>query len=243
MIQKIIPGVGQNLQDHLEIYVQQESTQPVTLYNKSSWKFPHNMIKIGLEWFTNRTGLGASSHLETGGFARSDDTVTHPDIQFHFLPSTVHDDGRTNGTCHGYQVINYNFYINLNCNLQVHVGPMRSQSKGYIMLQAKDPRRAPIINPNYMEEDSDWREFRKCIRVSRELFASKAFDEFRGKELAPGPDCQSDADIDRFVKEKAASAYHPSCTCKMGSENDKMAVVNPETMGVYGTENLKVRNQ
>lgn len=99
-----VPGVGQNLQDHLEIYVQQECTQPVTLYNKSSWKFPHNMIKIGLEWFTNRTGLGASSHLETGGFARSDDTVSHPDIQFHFLPSTVHDDGRTNGTCHGYQV-------------------------------------------------------------------------------------------------------------------------------------------
>ncbi|EFO85674.1 hypothetical protein CRE_01528 [Caenorhabditis remanei] len=220
-----LPGVGQNLQDHLEIYVQQESLKPVTLYNKSSWKFPHNMVKIGVEWFTNRTGLGASSHLETGGFARSDENVSHPDIQFHFLPSTVHDDGRTNGTCHGYQV---------------HVGPMRSQSKGYIMLQAKDPRRAPIINPNYMNEDADWREFRRCIRLSRELFASKAFDEFRGKELAPGEKCQSDADIDRFVKEKAASAYHPSCTCKMGSESDKMAVVNPETMGVYGTENLKI---
>ncbi|CAB3404459.1 unnamed protein product [Caenorhabditis bovis] len=220
-----LPGVGKNLQDHLEIYVQQECTQPVTLYNKSSWKFPHNMIKIGLEWFTRRTGLGASSHLETGGFARSNDTVSHPDIQFHFLPSTVHDDGRVNGTCHGYQV---------------HVGPMRSQSKGYLMLQSKDPRRAPIINPNYMNEDDDWKEFRRCIRLSRELFASKSFDEFRGKELAPGEEAQSDADIDKFVKEKAASAYHPSCTCKMGKSDDSMAVVNPNTMGVYGTENLKV---
>uniref|UniRef100_A0A1I7U5I6 Doublecortin domain-containing protein n=1 Tax=Caenorhabditis tropicalis TaxID=1561998 RepID=A0A1I7U5I6_9PELO len=220
-----LPGVGQNLQDHLEIYVQQESTKPVTLYNQSSWKFPHNMIKIGVEWFTNRTGLGATSHLETGGFARSDEQVSHPDIQFHFLPSTVHDDGRTNGTCHGYQV---------------HVGPMRSKSKGYVMLQAKDPRRPPIINPNYMDEDADWREFRKCIRLSRELFASKSFDEYRGKELAPGIECQSDADIDKFVREKAASAYHPSCTCKMGAESDPMAVVDPNTMGVYGTENLKI---
>ncbi|CAI5440603.1 unnamed protein product [Caenorhabditis angaria] len=220
-----LPGVGQNLQDHLEIYVQQECRKPITLYNQSSWKFPHNMVKIGLEWFLARKGLGASSHLETGGFVRSSDDVAHPDIQFHFLPSTVHEDGRVNGSCHGYQV---------------HVGPMRSKSTGYIMLQSKDPRRAPIINPKYLDKDEDWKEFRKCIRISRELFATQPFDEFRGKELAPGSDCQSDADIDRFVREKAASAYHPSCTAKMGPATDKMSVVNPKTLDVYGTENLKI---
>ncbi|CAD6194045.1 unnamed protein product [Caenorhabditis auriculariae] len=220
-----LPGVGQNLQDHLEIYVQQECTKPITLYNKSSWKFPHSMIRIGLDWFLRRKGLATSSHLESGGFARTSDNSDHPDLQFHFLPSTVHDDGRVTGSCHGYQV---------------HVGPMRSQSKGYLKLQAKDPRRAPIINPKYMECDEDWVEFRKAIRLSRELFASKSFDEFRGRELAPGVEVQSDADIDKFVREKSASAYHPSCTCKMGAESDRMAVVNPLTMEVYGTENLKV---
>ncbi|VDM79838.1 unnamed protein product, partial [Strongylus vulgaris] len=241
--------------DHLEIYVQQKCTKPITLYNKSSWKFPHHMIKTGVEWFALRKGLGASSHLETGGFARSSDEVEHPDIQFHFLPSTVHNDGRTVGTCHAYQV---------------HVGNMRTKSKGCIKLSSKDPRRHPIIDPKYMDHDDDWKEFRKCVRLSREIFAQKAFEPFRGEELAPGKDCQkcvrlsreifaqkafepfrgeelapgkdcqSDADIDEFVKHKSASAYHPSGTCKMGSENDRMAVVNPETLTVYGTENLKV---
>ncbi|CAJ0586772.1 unnamed protein product, partial [Mesorhabditis spiculigera] len=219
------PGVGQNLQDHLEIYVQQKCTKPVTLYNKSSWKFPHNMIAIGAEWFARRTGLGASSHLETGGFARSSDDVAHPDIQFHFLPSTVHDDGRGVGQCHAYQV---------------HVGPMRSQSVGSVRLQNKDPRRPPIIDPNYFSVDQDRREFRRCIRLSRELFALQPFDEFRGEELAPGSDCVSDAQIDNFVKAYAASAYHPSCTCKMGPESDKMSVVDPKSLNVHGFENLKV---
>ncbi|TMS36019.1 hypothetical protein L596_003288 [Steinernema carpocapsae] len=219
------PGVGSNLQDHLEIYVQQKCTKPITLYNQSSWKFPHNMVSIGLQWFVNQTGLGASSHLESGGFARSNDQVEHPDIQFHFLPSTVHEDGREVGSCHAYQV---------------HVGPMRSKSRGYLRLQHKDPRRHPILNPNYLSHPDDITEFRKCIEVSRELFAQKAFDEFRGEELAPGADCQSDADIDAFVRAKAASAYHPSCTCKMGDSSDNMAVIDGETMGVHGLEGLKV---
>ncbi|VDN31768.1 unnamed protein product, partial [Cylicostephanus goldi] len=202
------------------------------------------MIKTGLQWFATQTGLGASSHLETGGFARSNDTVEHPNIQFHFLPSTVHDDGRTVGKCHAFQV---------------HVGNMRTQSRGCIKLSSKDPRRHPIIDPNYMDHDDDWKEFRtvridfdydqfsaipglfrKCVQLSRELFAQKSFDPFRGDELAPGKDCKSDADIDNFVKYASASAYHPSGTCKMGPSSDKMAVVNPENMAVYGTENLKV---
>ncbi|KAJ1354309.1 hypothetical protein KIN20_011198 [Parelaphostrongylus tenuis] len=220
-----LPGVGQNLADHLEIYVQQKCTKPITLYNKSSWRFPHNMIRIGLEWFATQKGLGASSHLETGGFARSAPEIAHPDIQFHFLPSTVHNDGRSVGSCHAYQV---------------HVGTMRTKSKGCIKLASKDPRRHPIIDPNYLDHDDDWKEFRKCIRLSREIFAQKAFDPFRGEELAPGREVQSDVQIDNFVKEMSASAYHPSCSCKMGSQSDPMAVVDPETLSVYGTENLKV---
>uniref|UniRef100_A0A7I4Y515 Choline dehydrogenase n=1 Tax=Haemonchus contortus TaxID=6289 RepID=A0A7I4Y515_HAECO len=220
-----LPGVGQNLVDHLEVYVQQKCKLPITLYNKSSWRFPHNMIKIGLEWFVSRKGLGASSHLETGGFARSSSNVKHPDIQFHFLPSTVHDDGRKVGNCHAYQV---------------HVGNMRTKSKGCIKLASRDPRRHPIIDPNYLSHDDDCKEFRKCVRLSREIFAQKAFDPYRGDELSPGKDVTTDAQIDNFVKEMSASAYHPCCSCKMGSRDDKMAVVDPETMSVYGTQNLKV---
>ncbi|KAF8360545.1 hypothetical protein PRIPAC_87468, partial [Pristionchus pacificus] len=220
-----LPGVGSNLQDHLEIYVQQKCTKPVTLYNKSSWKFPHNMIKTGLEWFTTRKGLAASSHLESGGFARSDDTVKHPDIQLHFLPSSVHDDGRSNGTCHAYQV---------------HVGPMRSQSKGTLRLASKDPRRHPILDPQYLSDERDLVEFRACIKLARELFATPAFDEFRGEELAPGADCKTDEQIDTFVRKLAASAYHPSCTAKMGKSSDNMAVVDPSTMKVHGVEGLRV---
>ncbi|KHJ80403.1 putative choline dehydrogenase [Oesophagostomum dentatum] len=220
-----LPGVGENLIDHLEIYVQQKCTKPITLYNKSSWRYPHHMIKIGMEWFSTHKGIGASSHLETGGFARSSDDVEHPDIQLHFLPSTVHDHGRKIGTCHAFQV---------------HVGNMRTKSRGCLKLFSKDPRRHPIIDPKYMDHDDDWKEFRKCIRLSREIFAQKAFDPFRGEELSPGDQYQSDAELDNFVRAKSETAYHPSGTCKMGQESDKMAVVNPETLGVYGTENLKV---
>nr|CAD2127654.1 unnamed protein product [Meloidogyne enterolobii] len=218
-------GVGRNLQDHLEIYVQQKCLKPITLYNKSTWKHPHRMMQIGAQWFLTKTGLAASSHLESGGFARSSPEIPHPDIQFHFLPSTVHDDGRSSPKCHGYQV---------------HVGPMRSKSTGRVYLKSSDPREAPLCDPNYFGDEKDWVEFRQSIRLSRELFAQRAFDDFRGEELAPGKDCQTDEEIDQFVAQYAASAYHPSCTCKMGSSNDNLAVVDPETMNVYGFENLKV---
>ncbi|VDK67112.1 unnamed protein product [Onchocerca ochengi] len=214
-----LPGVGSNLQDHLEVYVQQKCTQPITLYNKSSWRFPHNMIKIGLKWYLSKTGLGTSSHLESGGF------VSHPDIQFHFLPSTVHDDGRITGKCHAYQV---------------HVGPLRSKSKGTITLASNDPRRHPLINPNYLDHIDDYIEFRLAVRIARALLNQRSFDKYRGDELLPGKDCQSNEQIDGFVRKMSASAYHPSCSCKMGIESDKFAVVNPETMSVYGTENLYI---
>ncbi|OZC05436.1 choline dehydrogenase domain protein [Onchocerca flexuosa] len=220
-----LPGVGNNLQDHLEVYVQQKCTQPITLYNRSSWRFPHNMIKIGLKWYLSKTGLGASSHLESGGFVRSTPKVPHPDIQFHFLPSTVHDDGRVTGKCHAYQV---------------HVGPLRSKSKGTITLANNDPRRHPLINPNYLDHIDDYIEFRLAVRIARALLNQRSFDKYRGDELLPGKDCQSNEQIDGFVRKMSASAYHPSCSCKMGIEFDKFAVVNPETMSVYGTENLYV---
>jgi len=183
------------------------------------------MIQIGLQWFYNQTGLAASSHLESGGFARSRPDVEHPDIQFHFLPSTVHDDGRKSGTCHAYQV---------------HVGPMRSKSRGFIRLQSRDPRRHPHLDPNYMDHEDDWVEFRRCIEISREIFAQSSFDAFRAGEIAPGPECTTKEQIDKFIREKAASAYHPSCTCKMGLSSDSEAVVDGETMKVHGIEGLMV---
>uniref|UniRef100_A0AC35TJI7 Choline dehydrogenase n=1 Tax=Rhabditophanes sp. KR3021 TaxID=114890 RepID=A0AC35TJI7_9BILA len=224
-IQNDLPSVGSNLQDHLEIYVQNKCIKPITLYDKSSWKFPHNMVKIGLEWFVKREGLGASSHLESGGFAKSSSDIKYPDIEFHFLPSTVHDDGRENGTCHAFQV---------------HVGPMRSKSVGNIRLKDSNPLSHPLINPNYLNHQDDLKEFRKCIELSREIFSQQAFDIYRGDEMAPGKEVQSNDEIDAFVRQKAASAYHASCSCKMGDINDPNAVVDSQTMNVRGTKNLKI---
>ncbi|KAI3420307.1 hypothetical protein GPALN_003618 [Globodera pallida] len=220
-----MPGVGRNLQDHLELFVQQKCTKPITLYNKSTWRHPHRMVMAGLQWFLTKKGLAATSHLESGGFARSSPEMDHPDLQFHFLPSTVHDDGRQNPKCHAFQV---------------HVGPMRSKSTGEVTLQSNDPRRSPLLNPNYLSHEQDLVEFRRAVCLSRELFAQKAFDEFRGDELTPGKECQTDNQIDDFVRQNSVSAYHPSCTCKMGPSSDPMAVVDPETMNVHGFENLKV---
>nr|XP_006631189.2 PREDICTED: choline dehydrogenase, mitochondrial [Lepisosteus oculatus] len=216
-----LPGVGNNLQDHLEVYVQQECTQPITLYKAQ--KSVH-MVKIGLEWLLKFTGYGATAHLESGGFIRSRPGVTHPDIQFHFLPSQVIDHGRISSKIEAYQV---------------HVGPMRSTSRGWIKLKSANPQDHPIIEPNYLSTDVDVMEFRQCVKLSRELFAQKAFDEFRGRELQPGSHVHSDEEIDAFVREKADSAYHPSCTCKMGRPSDPMAVVDPEAR-VIGVEKLRV---
>ncbi|XP_038578905.1 choline dehydrogenase, mitochondrial [Micropterus salmoides] len=216
-----LPGVGSNLQDHLELYVQQQCTQPITLFKAQK---PFQMVKIGLEWLTRFTGYGATAHMESGGFIRSRPHVTHPDIQFHFLPSQVIDHGRVASKLEAYQV---------------HVGPMRSTSIGWIKLKSANPSEHPVVQPNYLSTDIDVWEFRECVKLSREIFAQKAFNPFRGPEVLPGPQVQSDADIDAFVRRKADSAYHPSCTCKMGSPNDPMAVVDPNTR-VLGLERLRV---
>ncbi|KAG9472064.1 choline dehydrogenase, mitochondrial [Eleutherodactylus coqui] len=216
-----LPGVGQNLQDHLEVYVQQMCTKPVTLYRAQK---PLAMLKIGIEWMWKFTGYGATAHLESGGFIRSAPGVGHPDIQFHFLPSQVIDHGRVSPNIEAYQV---------------HVGTLRETSVGWIRLRSTDPGVHPFINPNYLSTEKDIVDFRQCVKLSREIFAQKAFDEFRGPEFLPGPSVQSDKEIDAFIRQKADTAYHASCTCKMGQPTDPTAVVDPETK-VIGVENLRV---
>jgi len=163
-----LPGVGQNLQDHLEVYIQHKCTKPITLYNAQQ---PLKMIAVGAEWLLKQTGLGASSHLSAGGFIRSRPGLTHPDIQFHFLPSQVIDHGRQAPKVEGFQV---------------HVGPMRATSVGWLKLKSKNPKDHPIIEPNYLSTEIDRWEMRQCVKLAREIFAQKAFDEFRDEEIRPG---------------------------------------------------------
>jgi choline dehydrogenase len=215
------PGVGENLQDHLEFYFQVACTQPVTLYS-SMGLIARAMI--GARWVLRKDGLGATNHFETGGFIRSRAGVPYPDIQFHFLPLAVTYDGSSLAHEHGFQA---------------HVGPMRSKSRGHVRLASADVRDKPKILFNYLSHPDDLEEFRAGLRLTREIFAQKAFDPYRGREIQPGKDVQSDDEIDSFVRSKVESAYHPSCSCKMGRSSDPMAVVDPEGR-VYGVEALRV---
>ena len=219
-----LPGVGENLQDHLEVYVQYKCTHPITLYYHQ-WKFPHVMVKTGLEWFLSSTGDAASTHLDAGAFIRSRPGLQHPDVQYHFLPSVINDHGQKPGTCHAYQA---------------HAGTLRSQSVGQVKLKTSDPRDAPSINANYLSTEDDLKDFRNVIRLTREIFLQKAFDTFRGEEILPGKHVQSDSEIDSFVRAKGDTAYHPSCTCKMGDPDDVNTVVDPKSLKVIGVENLRV---
>lgn len=216
-----LPGVGQNLQDHLEVYIQHVCTQPISLYSATR---PWNQAWIGALWLLTRSGPGASSHFEAGGFIRSRAGVEYPDLQFHFLPIAINYDGSNPARSHGFQA---------------HVGPMRPTSRGRLRLRSADPRDAPSMVFNYMESEQDRREMRDGIRLTREIFAQSAFDPYRGAELAPGPEVQSDAEIDAFVRARAESAYHPSCTCSMGQAEDPEAVVDAEGR-VHGLEGLRV---
>ncbi len=215
------PGVGRNLQDHMEIYVQHACTQPVSLYGAER---PWNKLWIGANWLFLRRGIGASNQFEAGGFIRSAAGVEHPDLQYHFLPIAINYDGSNPYPGHGFQA---------------HVGPMRPTSAGRIELRSADPREPPSILFNYMATEGDRAEMRAAVRLTREIFAQPAFDPYRGRELAPGQGVQSDADIDAFVRAHAESAYHPSCTCKMGPASDPMAVVDAQCR-VYDVEALRV---
>ncbi|MCJ8169546.1 choline dehydrogenase [Atopomonas sediminilitoris] len=221
-VQKHLPGVGQNLQDHLELYVQQACKQPITLYRYT--RLPEQPI-VGAKWFLNHNwGACRTAHLEVGGFIRTEAGVKHPDLQYHFLPSQVIDHGRKNPECHAYQA---------------HVGPMRAESRGYLKLRSANPEQHPLIEPNYLATDRDRWEMRQSVKLTREIFAQQAFEPFRGAELRPGVDVQSDSAIDAFVRQYADSAYHPSCTCKMGSADDPQAVVDSHAR-VFGVGNLRV---
>jgi choline dehydrogenase len=214
-----LPGVGQNLQDHLEVYLQYACKQPVSLYPALQW---WNQPMIGANWLFLGKGIGASNQFEAGGFIRSSADFAWPNIQYHFLPVAINYNGSNAVKEHGFQA---------------HMGSMRSPSRGRIQVKSKDPRQHPSILFNYMAHEQDWREFRDGIRITREIMAQSALDPYRGRELSPGIDLQSDAELDAFIREHAETAYHPSCSCKMGE--DDMAVVDGQGR-VHGVQGLRV---
>ncbi len=215
------PGVGANLQDHLELYLQFAASKPITLYKH--WNL-WGKATIGAQWLFTGKGLGASNQFEACAFIRSKAGVEYPDIQYHFLPIAVRYDGRVAAEGHGFQA---------------HVGPMRSVSRGAVTLRSADPADAPRILFNYMSDPSDWDDFRRCIRLTREIFEQDAFKPYLKHEIQPGPSVQSDAELDEFIGAHVESAYHPCGTARMGRADDPMAVVDPECR-VIGVDGLRV---
>jgi choline dehydrogenase len=215
------PGVGQNLQDHLEIYMQFAALQPVTLYKY--WNL-FGKAWVGAQWLFTGGGLGASNQFEACAFIRSKAGVEYPDIQYHFLPIAVRYDGRALAEGHGFQA---------------HVGPMRSRSRGSVTLRSARPEDAPVIRFNYMSDPSDWEDFRACIRLTREIFGQDAMKPFVKSEIQPGPAVATDAQLDDFLREHVESAYHPCGTARMGRASDPMAVVDPQAR-VIGVEGLRL---
>ncbi|AVK08206.1 MULTISPECIES: choline dehydrogenase [Pseudomonas aeruginosa group] len=214
-----LPGVGANLQDHLELYLQYACKQPVSIYPATKW---WNQPAIGAQWLFLGKGLGASNQFEAGGFIRTREAFEWPNIQFHFLPVAINYNGSKGVQEHGFQA---------------HMGSMRSPSRGRIHLKSRDPRQHPSILFNYMSHEQDWQEFRDGIRLTREIMNQPALDPYRGRELSPGVNVQSDAELDEFIRNHAETAFHPSCSCKMGS--DDMAVVDGQGR-VHGMEGLRV---
>ncbi|GAC12238.1 choline dehydrogenase [Paraglaciecola chathamensis] len=214
-----LPGVGQNLQDHLEFYFQYKCKQPITLNGKLG------LISkglIGARWLFTRKGLGATNHFESCAFIRSKPGVEWPDIQYHFLPAAMRYDGRSAFAGHGFQV---------------HVGHNKPKSRGAVTITSADPTQAPKIQFNYLQHQDDIEGFRACVRLTREIIEQSAFDEYRDDEIQPGKHVQTDEEIDAFVRQAVESAYHPSCSCRMGE--DAMAVVNSSTQ-VHGIQGLRV---
>lgn len=214
-----LPGVGENLQDHLEVYVQWAAKKPVSLY--PSLKF-YNQPKIGLEWLFNKTGVGASNHFEAGGFIRGNEEKAYPNLQYHFLPIAIRYDGSAPNEGHGFQL---------------HVGPMNTDVRGHVKIKSADPTDYPSILFNYLSTDQERKEWIEAIRCTRNLINQPAFDDLRGDEISPGKGVETDEQILDFVAREGESAYHPSCTCKMGY--DDMAVVD-KNLKVHGISNLSV---
>ena len=219
-----LPGVGENLQDHLEVYIQHSSKQPVSI---APWLAHHHKPRIGAEWLFARKGVGASNHFEAGGFIRSNDEVEWPNEMFHFLPIAIRYDGskpaESDYGVHGYQV---------------HIGPMFADTRGHVRIRSTDPREHPSILFNYLSTENDRREWIEMVRAARTILEQPAFAAFSGGEISPGPSVQTDQEILDWVAADAETALHPSCTAKMGT--DDMAVVDPSTMRVHGTEGLSV---
>ena len=215
-----LPGVGENLQDHLEVYLQHTSVQPVSIAPwLKKWKAPW----IGADWLFRNSGVGASNHFEAGGFIRTDDKVDYPNLMFHFLPIAVRYDGTAAEGKHGYQV---------------HIGPMNSDVRGHVHIKNADPRRHPSILFNYLSTERDRQEWVQVIRAARHILSQPAFAPFDGGEVSPGDEAQTDEEIIDWVARDAETALHPSCSAKMGT--DEMSVVDPSSMRVHGTEGLRV---
>jgi choline dehydrogenase len=218
---RALPPVGENLQDHLEFYFQVACKEPITLYSALN---PWSQFLIGLRWLLRHDGLGASNHFETGGFIRSRAGIRYANLQFHFLPMAVSYDGSSLAKEHGFQA---------------HIGPMRSQSRGWVRLRTPRIEDPPRILFNYLSQPEDWEEMRACVRLTREVFAQPAFDRYRGREIQPGAAVQTDAQIDEFIRQRVETAYHPSCSCRMGAVDDPRSVVDPQAR-VVGIERLRV---
>ncbi|MBA6250912.1 MULTISPECIES: choline dehydrogenase [unclassified Colwellia] len=214
-----LPGVGENLQDHLEFYFQFKCKQPITLNGKLDW---WSKLQIGVRWILTKKGLGSTNHFESCGFIRSKPSVEWPDIQYHFLPAAMRYDGKEAFAGHGFQV---------------HVGHNKPKSRGFIKALSSDPKAHPQIRFNYLEHEEDREGFRACVRLTRDIINQSALDKYRGEEIQPGIGIQSDDEIDTFVRQFVESAYHPSCSCKMGT--DALSVVDPQTR-VHGIEGLRV---
>ncbi|MBW3695997.1 choline dehydrogenase [Vibrio sp. T187] len=216
-----LPGVGKNLQDHLEVYFQYHCKEPITLNSKLGLV---SKGLIGAEWILTRKGLGATNHFESCAFIRSRKGLKWPNIQYHFLPAAMRYDGQAAFDGHGFQV---------------HVGPNKPESRGTVAITSRDPHAKPHIQFNYISTEQDKQDWRDCIRLTREILSQPAMDKYRGEEIQPGADITSDEAIDQWVKENVESAYHPSCGCKMGSDNDSLAVLD-EQCRVRGINNLRV---
>lgn len=215
-----LPGVGENLQDHLEVYVQYACTQPVSMQPYLKWRY---RPWIGAQWLFLRGGPGATNHFEAGGFVRSNDEVAYPNLMFHFLPIAVRYDGSAPAGGHGYQV---------------HVGPMYSDARGSVKIVSRDPREHPALRFNYLSTDQDRREWVEAVRTARTILNQQALDEFNGGETSPGPSVETDEEILDWVRREGETALHPSCTARMGV--DDMSVVEPESMRVHGLRGLRV---